>query len=425
MIFGLPLLTRLYTPNDFSILAIYVSLLGIISVAACLRMEVAIPVPESDVDAANLLALSLFFGTFTAAIIALLVIIVPDKIVNLAGKPELRPYLWLFPVGILSSSYYNALQYWTTRKKAFSAVATTRMTQALGGLGTQLALGWAKISPLGLLLGQMISTGSGFMGLGRRAVKCEFEALKSVKIKDMRRLFHLYDQYPKFSTLEALANTAGIQLPIVIIGGLAIGPEAGFLMLAMKVMQIPLTLVGRSIAQVFLASAAEHHRTGTLGHFTGATIEKLFKIGVGPLIFACIVAPQVFILVFGEEWRRAGELVVWMTPWFIMQFISSPISMVMLVKNRHKCFLILTFSGLICRIGAIFLAVWINLQWLSEFYAVSGAVFYSICFFTFSYISEIKVKSLFYDIIKCSKIILVWGLFGFIFREILGIMSAI
>ena len=51
-VLALPLLTRLYTPDDFSVLAVYAALLGIISVVACLRLEIAIPmpnIPEMDV----------------------------------------------------------------------------------------------------------------------------------------------------------------------------------------------------------------------------------------------------------------------------------------------------------------------------------------------------------------------------------------
>ena len=42
---ALIVITRLYTPADFSVLAVYGSLLTIISVLACLRFEVAIPLP--------------------------------------------------------------------------------------------------------------------------------------------------------------------------------------------------------------------------------------------------------------------------------------------------------------------------------------------------------------------------------------------
>ncbi|MFH4122330.1 translocase, partial [Acinetobacter baumannii] len=41
-IIALPFITRLYSPSDFSIFAVYASILGILTVASCLRFEIAI-----------------------------------------------------------------------------------------------------------------------------------------------------------------------------------------------------------------------------------------------------------------------------------------------------------------------------------------------------------------------------------------------
>ena len=55
-IVALPLVTRLYAPPDFSVLAVYSSILGIAAGVACVRLDIAIPLSKSDGDAANLLA---------------------------------------------------------------------------------------------------------------------------------------------------------------------------------------------------------------------------------------------------------------------------------------------------------------------------------------------------------------------------------
>ena len=53
---SLPVLSRLYTPTDFSVLAVFSSILAIIAVAACLRFEIAIAIPQSEEEALGLLA---------------------------------------------------------------------------------------------------------------------------------------------------------------------------------------------------------------------------------------------------------------------------------------------------------------------------------------------------------------------------------
>lgn len=424
MVLVLPLLTRLYTPEDFSVLAVYSSILGIVSVAACLRLEIAIPLPQRDEDAANLLALALCSSAGVAGLSALIVVLFPVQIVALVAQPKLLPYLWLLPLGILLSSSCAALQFWTTRKKRFSVIAKTHLTQAIGGAGTQAGLGWASIAPLGLLLGQMISSGAGIFQLVRDALKNDRGALRLIHWSDMKRMFREYDRFPKYSTVESLANNAGTQLPIIIIAALALGPEAGFLVLTMRVMQVPVGLIGGAVAQVYLSRAPDEFRAGTLDKFTLNVLGGLIKAGVGPLLFVGIVAPPMFSLVFGKQWERAGELVVWMTPWFVFQCVSSPISMVMYVRTWHKAMLALTVSGFVIRVGTIVFAENFDRSHFSEYYAVSGAVFYFICFCIFSRAANLVPRDLVRKLTSALPVLIGWLLLAGICRFILDYLKS-
>jgi O-antigen/teichoic acid export membrane protein len=420
----LPILTRLYTPAHFSVLAVYVSLLGILSVAACLRFEFAIPMPERDEDAVNLLALALTSATVLAALVAITVWSAPDVIARLVHQPALRPYLWMLPLGLWLAGSYAAFQYWATRKRKFTAVAQTRLTQAIGGSGTQIALGWAGLAPLGLLLGQTISVGAGVFGLGRAALRNDRGLLRFVDGRSMRRMFREYDRFPKYSTFDGLANTIGIQLPVIIIAALAIGPEAGYLMLATRTMAAPMTLVGGSVAQVYLSRAPEELRSGRLATFSIKVLTGLAKTGVGPLLFAGIVAPAVFPFVFGKDWQRAGEIVAWMTPWFILQFISSPISMVMHVCSRQKAMLCLTVSGLIIRLGALWIAGEYARRYFAEAYAISGGIFYFLCLLAFSRVAGVSIKQLMILLRGALPALLVWATAGVIAKVALGMVRS-
>ena len=56
-----PVIARLFAPEAFGVAALFVSITGIIGVVACLRYELAIMLPKTDEEAANLLGISLFF----------------------------------------------------------------------------------------------------------------------------------------------------------------------------------------------------------------------------------------------------------------------------------------------------------------------------------------------------------------------------
>ena len=55
-----PILTRIYSPSDFGDLAIFLSILSVISVFVCGRYELAIVLPKNVEEAINVLGLSFF-----------------------------------------------------------------------------------------------------------------------------------------------------------------------------------------------------------------------------------------------------------------------------------------------------------------------------------------------------------------------------
>lgn len=378
---ALPIITRLYAPEDFVLLAVYLSLISIFSVVACLRLEVAIPLAESDDDAINLLALALLALLLASGAALVLCLTIPQTLVRWLGKPEIKPYLLLVPLGIAMAGCYSVFQFWATRARHFGDIARTRVGQAAAGVATMLLLGWGGIAPLGLLLGNAINTGAGGLTLAFRALRSDRARLNQLSTFTMKTALRKYYRYPVYSTPEALFNIAGIQVPILIIAANG-GGEAGFLLLSMQIMTAPMTLLGSSISQVYMSRAPEEFREGRLLPFTISIMKRLAMIGIGPLIAVGILAPIAFPWIFGSEWIRSGEIVTLLVPWMILQFVASPVSMVMFVVGRQKAMLALTFFGAITRIGSTYFATIVDLSAV-EVFSVMSAFFYAICCIVF------------------------------------------
>ncbi|MBV5262131.1 oligosaccharide flippase family protein [Synechococcus moorigangaii CMS01] len=373
---ALPFLTRLYTPEDFELLAVYLALLGMLASIACLRFEIAIPIPESDADGADLLAASLACAGLVSALVLAAILIWPDTIAAAFGLPRFAQYLWLVPLGTLMAGLYASFQYWANRKRRFGEVARSRLTQAATGIGTQLGAGLAGWTPLGLLFGHMLYGGAGAIGLAASALRHDRAAFTGISWARVRARMAQYYRFPAWSTPEALANSAAIQLPVILIAAFTIGPEAGFVFLAARVMGAPMQLIGRAVGQVYLARAPEEMRAGRLRAFTFSILKPLALLSIPGLTLMALLAPVVFALVFGEEWRRAGILLQWMTPWFILQFLSSPVSLILHVTNRQRTAAVLHVCGLVLRTGMVLAAgLWMTDR-VAEAYAISGAIFY-------------------------------------------------
>lgn len=379
----LPLITRLYTPEQFGILGVFVAFMSILSVVANWRYEIAIPLPESDERAANLAAVALVCGLVTTGLTFVFVYFVGNRFAEMTKFSRVADYLWLLPAGVFLTAAYAVFQYWATRKKAFIRVARTRVEQAVGGVGTQLITGWMGFGTIGLILGQIVNNGAGFLGLARRAYSEDRALLAGVKFVEMKSVAREYDRFPKYSVLESLSNISAVQVPLILIGSFAASSEVGYLMLGMRLMQAPVGLIGSSISQVFFVQAVDSNRNGSLHNLLNKTLSALLRTGVGPLIFSGIVAPSICGPIFGDGWGRAGELVAWMTPWFVFQFLAQPVSMVLHVTSNQRSALLLQFLGLLLRVGSVLIPIFFwKKENLSEAYALSGAIFYLIYLLT-------------------------------------------
>lgn len=373
---AMPLATRIFTPQDFAAASAFSSLVGILVVASCLRYELAIPLPDEDEEAANLLALSAISVVGTAGLTAVVLALLPQTALAALGQPSLSPHLWLLPIALLIGGLYLALQMWFVRKKGFGPIARSRIVQSVAATIGQLGLGVLGFAPLGLLVGQMLNYGAGAATLGAGVLVRERAILSRVTWSGIARAARIHNKFPRYSIGESLANAAAIHLPILMIAALAAGPEAGYLALAIFLLQAPMALVGTAVGQVYLSGAPEALREGRLAAFTEDMLGRLIQISAGPIVLLALVSPALFGLVFGEEWTRSGVLVAWMAPWFFFQFLSSPISTALHVTGRQGWAVVLQVAGLALRVGAVIGFAWIDSTRVVEAYAISGLVFY-------------------------------------------------
>ena len=161
----IPLLTRIYSPEEFGLLAVFNAFLLLLLPLGTLRYVVALPLPRSDRAAMNLLALCAIVAGAATVILASGFAAFADAIFPVFSAERLTGYWWLVAVGFLAVSTYEILTSWATRKKAFRAVSRTQVTQALLGAGLKVGLGLLGLKPLGLLVGQVAQQAGGVVYL--------------------------------------------------------------------------------------------------------------------------------------------------------------------------------------------------------------------------------------------------------------------
>ncbi|NEP01160.1 MAG: oligosaccharide flippase family protein [Symploca sp. SIO2E9] len=332
-----PIITRLYTPADFGVLAVYTSILSILTVAASMRYELAIPLPRKEEDAANLLVLSLSIVLCISLHLGIVVWLFGDQLINWLNIPALKSYLWLLPLGLLAAGVHQVFNYWAVRKKEFSLIAQTKLRQGFGIVFVQLGLGLLQLRPIGLLAGDMMGRSSGSWTLATFACRRDSQALKSVNIEGMRRVGYRFIGFPLISTGSAILNSAGLYIPSILLATFYGTQAAGYFALGQRVITIPMTLLGQSVAKVYFAEASNlvRQNPSALVSLFQKSVSRMLILGIAPMILLGITAPWIFKSVFGAAWIEAGQYVSVLSLPYLVHFIVVPLSQTLNILERQ------------------------------------------------------------------------------------------
>ena len=402
MVLAAPLLTRLFTPEDFGLLAVYGGFLAIFTVIASLRYELAIPLPEDPQEAANVAVLSLLVVTVISLLSAFIVFFAGEPLAQLLGVPILARYFWLLPVGVFFVGFYQVFNYWAIRNKNFKAIANTRIKQAITTLVVQL-IGY-KLGAGVLLLGQTAGQGMGGFSLSKSAFKgAHFRAVRPAGVIAAAKR---YRHFPIFSTWGGLFNTAGTQLPPLMFAALFSPVAAGLYALAHRVLAMPMSVIGSAIGNVFLANAAEAHREKRLAFLVAQVHERLSHIAIPPVLVLIIAGPEIFALIFGSQWREAGSFAQWMAPWLYVVFITSPLSTLFEVMEKQKYGLLFQIVLLVMRTGTIVVGgLLLSLELTIALFSIVS----TLCWICFLYWINSAVGNNLATLLKPTGLALIWG----------------
>ncbi|RJE71711.1 lipopolysaccharide biosynthesis protein [Reichenbachiella sp. MSK19-1] len=343
-----PILSRIYTPDDFGLLALYLSLAQILGAIANGRYELAIILPKKDEDGVRLTVLAILISVCLSIVVLIGVFFAGDYVAQLLGDDRLTSWLYFLPVSVLMIGLFNALSYYHIRTKKFGSVAMSNAYKSLGGSGVQLLLGLFQILKSGgLIIGQVGSHLFGNFKLVKKLWE-KSNVIQTTTIDQLLALGKRYKDFPKFSVLGILVNTVSQNVSNIFIARVFALSDVGFYSHAYKYLGLPLNLIGNSISQVFMQKLTENKNSiKESRRIYLTTLKRLFIIGVIIFIPAYFLLEQLYVVIFGEDWKMAGTYAKILLPVFFLRFLTNPLSYTTTAFERQKTALAIHFFLLI------------------------------------------------------------------------------
>lgn len=326
-------LARLYNAQDFGVLSLFTSVNLILVIIFTGRYELAIGLPKLSLSGKKLLLIVFFLGGAFSLFYLFLIFLEKKLFHFFHNELFLSPVIYLAPLYTFLIAFNSGLVYWNQRNKKYKKVAFSSAVQVISNALIGLLFGFYKIEQgliISLIIGSFISVTYMFFS--------EFK-LKDLIISqnDFKRLIKEYDVFPKFSLWSDLATTMSQQY-IPIIFSILFSPYiVGLYSFSNRILRLPNILITGSISNVFRNDAIDRiNLYGECNSLFISTFKKLVFMAIPVYSLLFVVAPEVFAIAFGEEWREAGYFARILSVLLMIEFVTLPLNTLFNVKQEQK-----------------------------------------------------------------------------------------
>jgi O-antigen/teichoic acid export membrane protein len=325
-------LTRLFSPTAFGTYASWLAIVMIGSVVCTGALETSL-VRDSDGAKRGEAAMRILGFTAVCA-----VAFGVGCAVFFSFFPAFFDLHWMllggsFGIAVAATATGTVLQSWAAAEGYFKSLTRMRIVQSglimLVPLGLSISGRDSGQLILGHTLGLFVAAIIWISVFARQGVEWRHLWRWGGFLRDRRRCF-IY-VLPGLLIGVLVGN-----LPQLFVKWRFGSAQAGHLALAMRVLGVPLSLVGVAVRDVFkrYAGVAYRDRGDCAKEFWSSLFALTFVSGLFAVVMLTI-GERLFVLVFGEAWREAGRMAVWLTPMFVVGLVASPLTYLVYIVERE------------------------------------------------------------------------------------------
>jgi lipopolysaccharide exporter len=350
---SLPVLTRLFLPEEFGIFYIFLTTSSILSIIITGGYEKSFVIPKSDHEVKQLFLFALMLSAGITILCFLILLFLHQWGSALFQTRQSQLILWLVPVYSFLFGVIRILQNWAVRSNKYNWISRSNIIRSGSLSGAQIGFGLFNTGSFGLVLGSCLSQLFPLWFLIRKDKK----PLESITLKSLKEVYlkgKEYKSFPFYKMPSDLLNEISIQLPVYVLKTTFSNAVIGIYTLPQKIMSQPSKFIGQAAGEVYYRRTSELcAQNKDLSEITFNTFKKLFLLGVVPFIIVMFWGQDIFSFVFSKEWELSGRIAAWLSPWLLFVFAGSPISFIFLIKQKLRLAFLLNLMLLFFRFATL------------------------------------------------------------------------
>lgn len=363
-----PLLSRLYSAEDFGVYALLLAALGITGQLACLKYDLALVVVRRDSEAVELFYLCL---AVASALSILLLGLLPVWN-GLSGEQDAFGIQWLgmLPLGTLLLGVNAALTGLALRAGQLSRLTAAMVLRTGLAAAGQLALAPLAIKSVGLAAPYLAAYGVSafFLIAGLRGHLTNALPTWPALLRAARR----HPAYPGFTTVGSLAGGMASNMGSFLLAS-AYSPAAlGWYSMSNRLLSLPLTVLSGPVGQLFTRRLSVREGAGRtrlyLGVSGGLALPAILMLAAGGLLAPLLVP------LLGREWSPAVPMLRAMLPLCALRMVVVPVSTAAIVAKRQGATMLWQLLLLAVSATSVILSVGRGLDVVACLWIMSGAL---------------------------------------------------
>ena len=331
-----PLITRIYSPEQFGVFAIFAAILSIIVPISSFKYNNAIVVADSKKNSDDLFVLSILITASFSIVLFFILFFFEEFFKEVLNAKNLYFWWYLIPLGILFQSVNEVSRSYLNYKKNYKLISKLSIIRSICYVTIVISAGYLGYNNSGLFLAEIFSALIIIIAFFLYFKKIGY----TVPINFNGKLFVIlkkYKDFPVYSLLAGFLNKFTVMMPIFFLSKYFSEFITGQYSLSLKVIVFPLTFISSSIAAIHLKKSSDIiFKNGDIKKYLKNLSFILISIIIVPTCIFLFFGPKLFIFIFGKDWRIAGEFVQILIPALAIKFVVSTLSPILnAVRQLH------------------------------------------------------------------------------------------
>lgn len=362
---ALPFLARLYSPEEFGVYSLALTVVALGLPVAVLRLDRAMLLPRLDSTTKSLL--------WAALIVAFAVSAATGAGTWILGTFHRDPTVSvLVGVLMLTSAAIALLVPLASRAGDYGSIGVRTAVQSVASTAAQFAFGIGRLTSVGLIGGALAGSAVGVAVLSPYARRLGGRASAAKAFASLRA----YWRFPVIFMPIACMTLFAQQLPLLFSAAFFGLGAAGVVGMAERIVAIPVTLLGLAVGTVFESELARSLRARSGGIVRRYLLTSLALAVVGLFIgaFLALMAPWGLTLLFGQNWTVAGEVAQVMSVVVMTRMVVSATRNLTQLLQRGAASIVLELARVVLAAGAASLALVSGMELIPSLWLIYSAL---------------------------------------------------